>query len=559
MRFLDVSAVAVRMDQSVITRDGTRLSADVYLPPGPEKSPVLVTRTPYDNNRAARPREDGGSVGEAPYRRWQRIAANGYVVVAVDVRGRGDSEGYFVPFAHEELDGVDCIQWARSLAECDGRVGVFGAGYAAWCALAASVSTTEVDAVVLQSPFGAPERGLPFQRGVLRLDWLFWMHLVGGRTLQPPATPPWEKVLSHLPLIDMDAALGRSDVWWKEWLVEPHIADRVTSVVERISAISAPTKIMTGWWDQGLAAARDIWDRIESNTKISAAELVVGPWTTRGVRHPVSRWGGIDWGPSALIDSDQEILNWFDEQFSVAPPRRRDVKTFVTGLNEWREQVTWPRSKSRELQFSLSSDNGANTRRGDGQLLVGRRGRAEAIDTFVHNPANPVRWHPHRHDFDAYPEPPLELSTGHITSRDDALVYRSGPQLQPLRLVGRPSLQLSAETDLDDADWIAILADVFPGDVRTLVLAHAATRARLNAQFCRGTVMQYDLEFDDIDHVLLPGHSLELIIVSSLFPLYARNLGSADYLSASEGRIGTHRIFHGGLHQSVLSLSTVET
>ena len=72
--------------------------ADVYLPEDEEGPwPVILSRTPYDNNLAM---EQGFF--------W---AQNGYVFVAQDVRGRYDSEGEFVPWDNETNDGVDTIEW----------------------------------------------------------------------------------------------------------------------------------------------------------------------------------------------------------------------------------------------------------------------------------------------------------------------------------------------------------------------------------------------------------------------------------------------------------------
>lgn len=558
MRFVDTSAVTVRIQDQIEAADGSLLSADIYLPPGGGKRPVLLTRTPYDNNRAIRPREDGRSAGEAPARRWQRLAANGYVVVAADVRGRGDSDGTFTPFIHEASDGAECVRWAGALDECDGRVGMFGAGYAGWCALAAAIESGGVGALFVQSPFGGASHGMPYENGALRLDWLFWMHLIGGRTLQPVALPRWDRIWRHVPLLELDEALGRADIWWKSWISDPTAALAVaTELLERANDLRGPIKLSTGWWDQGLGATRTWWDRLTTNRIDARAELVVGPWDTRGVRHPRADAGGIAWGPEAVLDPDAEMIRWFNEQFSTNPPTGTSVQTFVTGLNEWRHQETWPREGSR-LQFWLSSSGSANTRRGNGRLLAGATPPATGTDTFIHDPATPVRWHPNTDSFDAHPCPPLSLDTAHITVRDDALIYRSEPVTEDLRLIGQARLRIHAQTDRDDADWIALLADLFPGGHRTVVLSHAVVRAATTRGFQPNVPFKYDLTFSDVDHLLLPGHSLEVTIVSSLFPLYARNLGQRGYLSATASSVATHRILHGAGHESALTVQVAK-
>jgi putative CocE/NonD family hydrolase len=91
------STVDVLNDVPVPMRDGVRLSADVYFPAnGSGPWPVLLARTPYDNNLLM----DLGFF-------WTQ---HGYVYVAQNVRGRYDSEGVFVSRDHETDDGYDTLE-----------------------------------------------------------------------------------------------------------------------------------------------------------------------------------------------------------------------------------------------------------------------------------------------------------------------------------------------------------------------------------------------------------------------------------------------------------------
>jgi len=194
-RFLDTSGIRTRFDERVQAPDGTQLSVDLYLPPRPGRYPVLLVRTAADNNRAGR---QGISLPAAE--RWKGYAAQGYVVAAGDVRGRGDSDGRFTPFLNEGDDGAATIAWLRSFDECNGKIGLLGSGYGAFCAWAAAVAAGGVDAIASISPFGAVGEGLVHRGGAVRLEWLFWMHLVGGRAVQPANVPDWRNIYSHWPL-----------------------------------------------------------------------------------------------------------------------------------------------------------------------------------------------------------------------------------------------------------------------------------------------------------------------------------------------------------------------
>jgi len=73
-------------------RDGVRLNATVFKPAGQDRPlPVIFTLTPYNSGTY--------------YARARYFAQNGYVFALVDVRGRGNSEGVFLPFENEGRDG----------------------------------------------------------------------------------------------------------------------------------------------------------------------------------------------------------------------------------------------------------------------------------------------------------------------------------------------------------------------------------------------------------------------------------------------------------------------
>src|SRR5438874_10905968 len=127
--------MAMQMDQKVTIdfdvpakmRDGTTLRANIYRPAGDDRWPVLLTRLPYGKDFSL-----GSSVMDPA-----QVARRGYVVIVQDTRGRFTSEGEWMPFINEALDGVDTIEWASRLHYSNGNVGVYGAsyfGYTQWSA-----------------------------------------------------------------------------------------------------------------------------------------------------------------------------------------------------------------------------------------------------------------------------------------------------------------------------------------------------------------------------------------------------------------------------------------
>ena len=83
-----IHKVKMMCDVRVPMRDGVTLSTDIFLPDVDYPTPVILVRTPYDNNGE-------GEVSQAFY-----FASCGYVVAVQDVRGRHDSDGEWYPFKY---------------------------------------------------------------------------------------------------------------------------------------------------------------------------------------------------------------------------------------------------------------------------------------------------------------------------------------------------------------------------------------------------------------------------------------------------------------------------
>ena len=93
-------------------RDGVRLATDVHLPDGIGPFPVIMERTPYGRAEASRSEMTLADRTPAPR---AEIAAyftrHGYAVVYQDTRGRYGSDGVFVKYLSDGLDGFDTAAW----------------------------------------------------------------------------------------------------------------------------------------------------------------------------------------------------------------------------------------------------------------------------------------------------------------------------------------------------------------------------------------------------------------------------------------------------------------
>src|SRR5258705_1480475 len=110
-------AVKTEFNRRVRMRDGIELSADIYRPDVPGRFPVVLSRTPYNKTSAS------------TLKIVRYFVAHGYVCVTMDVRGRGDSDGTFVPYRNDGKDGYDAIEWCASQQWSTGKVGTIGGSY----------------------------------------------------------------------------------------------------------------------------------------------------------------------------------------------------------------------------------------------------------------------------------------------------------------------------------------------------------------------------------------------------------------------------------------------
>jgi len=137
-------------DVALAMSDGALLRANVFRPAAPGRYPVVMAMGAYGKDvhfedafnpqwqvlKRIYPELDGnGSTGR--YLRWEvvdpeRWVPDGFVVIQVDSRGTGRSEGYLDPFGPVETrDFHEWIEWAGTQPWSNGKVGLIGVSYLA--------------------------------------------------------------------------------------------------------------------------------------------------------------------------------------------------------------------------------------------------------------------------------------------------------------------------------------------------------------------------------------------------------------------------------------------
>ena len=543
--------VKIEFNRRVPMRDRTELSADIYRPVGEGKFPVVLNRTPYT--------KAGGST----FKIAQYFVSHGYVYVAMDVRGRGDSDGTFEPYRHDGQDGYDAIEWLAVQPWSTGKVGTIGGSYNGriqW--LPALQQPPHLTAMIVlaspSDPFVEWPTGQP-----LPMD-ISWYHFTAGHVLQNMEVVDWKKLYEHLPLITMDEAMGRPNRFWKDEVAHAKLDSWWEDLryQNKYDRVRVPVLNISGWYDDEQVGTP--LNYVGVTTKGSPAirssqKLLVGPWP-----HAINsstKLGTVEFGPTAVIDMNAYWLRWFDQWlkgsdsgFMKEPP----VRIFVMGENVWRDENEWPIARTQWTKYFLHSNGQANTLTGNGTLSSAEPA-SEPTDSYSYDPANPVKF---------ITDPSFAQIGGpddyrEVEQRPDVLVYTSDALTEDMEVCGPLRVHLSAASSARDTDFMAKVIDVWPNGFAQR-LNDGMVRARFREGMDKpsliepGRVYSYDLDLWNTCQLYQKGHRIRVEVSSSAFPKYDRNLNTGEALGqTTQMAVAQQKIYHDREHPSYVILPIV--
>ncbi len=530
-------------EHMVAMKDGVRLATSVWLPQGSpgQRWPVILIRTPYGRK---------GLAAEE-----MRYVQRGYALVAQDVRGREDSEGEWLPFAHEAADGAATLEWIASRDWCDGNIGMTGASYGGFVQWAAATSQNPclkalVSIVTAGSPFGdVPRKGGTYPAGMLA-----WCFAMADRKVNRAAMErsDWAEVLRIRPIKDIPRrALGRDVPFWDRWMENPDYNSfwKACDWTVHAEKINVPSLIITGWYDDDFTGSMEAWQIMNRPGK-QASRLLIGPWahdvnTSRDI-HNVAAGSN-----SLYYNIDLLHLRWFDRflrgiKNGVENTR---VEYYSLGSNTWHRAGTWPPEASGCRKFYLS----------EGGLLSDTGSSVEAFEKYVYDPLNPA---PQIMDISEN-EMNVPGNYRDLEKRNDFVTFTTPPLKERISVAGHVKVVFYASSDARDTDWVVRLLDVDP-EGNSIKLSQGILRARYRKSYEKpellepGRIERYEICMDDIASVFEKGHRIRLSFTSAAFEyaLVNHNTGN-DPASDVEFKKACQRIYYGGQYDSHLLVSTV--
>jgi putative CocE/NonD family hydrolase len=571
----DQYAINYERNAVVTMRDGIKLRADIYRPNADGKFPVLLQRTPYNKDNEV----DFGI----------KAAAQGYVVIVEDVRGRYASEGDWYVFKNEPNDGYDTIEWAASLPYSNGKVGMFGGSYVGATQMLAAIShpphLAGICPVVTASNY---HENWTYQGGAFE-QWFdeSWTSGLSQDTYERAVSRDtnalggiWTLPLTNYPLYNQDASSDPTSTamlapYFVDWLAHPSYDDywKALSIEEHFADIKVPALHIAAWYDLFLGGSLRNYAGIRehggSDEARNGQQLMV---TVGGHSGSGRKIGDVDFGPTLDRPEDDVTLLWYNylfkgekNEFASGKP----IKIFVMGANQWRDEEAWPLARAKSTKYFLHSNGKANSLRGSGSLSTTIPGK-ESADQYVYDPGNPVPTVGGPLCCDGNHLPPGPRDQRAVEGRDDVLVYSTPPMAEDLEITGPVSLELYIKSSAVDTDFTAKLVDVWPdgfaqnlteGILRARYRDSRETPTLLNP----GQVYKMTIDVWATSNVFKKGHTLRLEVSSSNFPRFDRNLniGTTRYLKSSDNKSeqqfvsATNMVLHDAEHPSALILPVV--
>ena len=474
-----VTTIGVRVPM----RDGLSLHAALWRPRG-QVAPVsaVMELTPYGVDHL----NDDGVF-------W---ASNGFAYVAIDVRGRGNSDGDFVPLLRDALDGYDSVEWIAAQPWCDGNVALHGGSYTGinqYLILAAAPPSLKAATPDSTSGFGidVPKGGVPslYDFGWGRLvsnrathftinaDAANWhRHLydaaVAGTSLVEAAAragaPVNESTLEHV-----DRA--QPGPYWEKYRAQP----------AQLAATTVPVLSITGMYDDSSGGTIFNWRRFCEHAPaevIAASHLVIGPWDHMGCHFGQGSVGELTFGPDATTNLPELRRDWLRHILHGAPPPaflQDRVMLYLTGDERWIGAPSLDAATAGRAVKHLRSVDGPMDATHSGFIA-----EAPADGPTASFSCDPFDMR--THEAELRPRPagsgpdspfhgqPMNNFLMSVAGNDptnprvvsdidgQGLVYTSSVLADDITIVGEPQLHLRVVCDQPDADLVVMLHELTP-------------------------------------------------------------------------------------------------
>lgn len=485
-------------DLGIKMRDGTRLSARLWMPESTETRPVpaIVEYLPYR-------KRDGTCARDALTHPW--FASHGYACLRIDMRGNGDSEGIMLDeyAPQEQADALDALDWIAAQSWCSGQIGMMGISWGGFNALqVAALRPAPLKAIItLCSTVDRFADDIHYKGGCLLGENLGWSGTMLSYSTRPPdpalVGDKWrtmwlERLEAQPHLLETWLAHQHRDAYWAHG-----------SVCEDFSAIEAATLAVGGWGDAYKNAVPQLVEQLNA-----PAKGIIGPWI-----HKYPHFAA----PEPRIGFLQEAKRWWDrwlKGLETGVEADPDLRLFVMDSEEprpWYEE-----RKGRWVAHDMGHSDYKRLYL-NGKCLAPDAGPTDAI---VNSPADTGQAAGEYCAIWLGPDMPGDQRREDATST----LFETAPLDQPMEIAGAPKVRLTLASSASVAQLAVRLNDVRPdGTVARITygvlnLTHRHDAAAPEPMPVDEPV-EVHLSLDHIAYRLPAGHRLRLSLSNAYWPL----------------------------------------
>jgi uncharacterized protein len=486
---------------SIPMRDGKSLSAHLYLPNAADTFPVILIQTPYNKNLYP-------TVLGLPLGMGFNLASSNYAFVIVDWRCFFGSFAACVASPNRGEDGYDAVEWIAAQPWCNGKVGTLGAS---------ALGNVQFQTAYEQPPHlvcAVPEVAAPWENyhkyypgGSLRVEYLETLSLLfGGFGLV--IDNPYYNLL------------------WQ-------IAENTTMKPQQVEI---PMLLVGGWFDHNIDQDMLLIDTLAKASAPAVRDkhkILIGPWTHYNTG---AQQGELSF-PEAAQENASTALQFFDYYIRGVENGWESNSRYIyfqMGDNTWDQSDSWP--PAAETQTLYLQPNG--------DLLPAAPSGNTGFLEFVYDPEDPSPTVGGKTLKPSLAQGPLDQAP-EVESRDDVLIFTTPPLSEDLPVQGKIRVDLFVASDRIDTDFALRLTEVYP-DGRSMLLDESVQRMRFRNGYTQGAeafmtpgeVYPVSLYFEDLANTFRAGNRLRLVVSSSNYPRYNRNMNTGGAM-LPDGNIDT--------------------
>jgi predicted acyl esterase len=433
------------------------------------------------------------------------MAQVGYVCLAIDVRGTGNSGGSTMPVQgdRQQRDYFETVEWAAAQEWCTGKVGVWGKSYGGAASLLTAAQNPPHLATAVAFHGSATGGGYLSSGG--RPHFLETLAQFGPRMAGWNFMPPGYRDEEGRWLSVWREHLESNVPWMVASLDQTHAGeDPYKPPLETIERIQVPVLLWSGWRDVVLRGMIDTYQALKVPKK-----LIAGPWM-----HVLP-----DVGHAGKIDYLHELQRWFDywlKDKDTGIMEEPPVAVYVQGVDQWFHEDDFPPPEVDELSLYLGPDS---TLLREAPAVSGAGSDSFEYDATV-GAYSDFRTHQGL-DLDQRPD---ELK---------GVTYTTQPLEKDMEICGVPEVVVRYGSTTPETLLAVKLSDVAPDGKSTLVsdtwldVDWAKRRENLWGEVS-DVGPSARLRMMPTDYLLPAGHRLRLFIAGSNFPRVLPSIGPGE-------------------------------